>query len=418
MKKCLLVWLSLFYSILLSAQTSGTVAGWYNTDEFIANNAVLGTNYLKLDLLFPDSSVRYKDENGIVKQFSFYSAGHIFDVRHENWAAVPSDPNYPIQVLDANKCDFYLDSIRIKYFYKRKIADTQTVDTVFIYYYNNFDNQQIVQWENTVGFNDTMRAATPYPFNEKAKYGKYYFKKDTVLLTENDTSNAQNLSYMISGIGKYYEAYKSSSSSPRSLFGFSIIYKPGFKYYQNDTLTVEIENSKKARLNLFGVYNSRLKLPSSLKSRRFTENSLFLNYKNAYGSNYRGIKGFVPGTALDSVKYIHCGAFISAVACTLSVKEIKKPINAYIKSVSPNPLQNNSSLNILIKNKQAADYTLEIVNMVGDRVTSKTIFCDNDSEVLTVFEAIPQISSGLYYILLRDNNTNTIIDTKKLIKIF
>ena len=58
--------------------TTETIVGWYNNEEFIANNAVLPSDYLTEFWLFPDSSVKKVDKTGNITPFTGYAVYYYF----------------------------------------------------------------------------------------------------------------------------------------------------------------------------------------------------------------------------------------------------------------------------------------------------------------------------------------------------
>lgn len=396
--------------------TTETIVGWYNNEEFIANNAVLPSDYLTEFWLFPDSSVKKVDKTGNITPFTGYAVGQIFDVQHENWNAVAVPLQYNIPSISPTRCSFAVDSLRLNYTYIRGIIDSTIIDTLFLYYYQNFIDTQILQTKYFFSSNNAMAIAFPKGFNHNTKTGENFHSVDTILLTTKDTSSRYGVKNIRKRLnGTYFQGGRPiiGVSTSKILFGYTVNFKPGYNYVSGDTVGVSANDKNKA--NLFGVYTTKVKLPTSLYTVNYSENSVLLSYENAYGGSYNNIKGYVPWVVYPTAQYLHCGVYIGGACRPISVLEINKSKKAQITTLYPSPAKKNEVLTLTLHSKETANYTVLIKNMLGQTVYTTNTFCNGDSET-NLELAIPSgLLLGVYYVLLTETSTQTTVDVKKIL---
>lgn len=404
--------LMLIYSTIdVKSQTTSLIRGWFETKNFVESN-VLPANYNhSIALLFPDTGRYQIDTSGVAVEIDRHSAGHVFDVLHDNWAAVPSPPDNLIMPLNFN-CDFFWDSLQFDFFYRRGFADTQVIDTVLVYYYHNFRDTMIGSALLTVDSPYLMRMAQPTTFDITALSGKKYVKIDTLLL--DNTFSAKGATHTFRRT--VYEQYNPSEfwkyPHYRGLFGFSIVFKPGHATTNGDTL-FDSRNSSSHGANVFGVYKSRVAKLPVLYTHYYNENSYWLIKETRHGDDYKGFEDFVPAPLIgDAIDYFNCAAFIVSTACVSSVKVYPNKSGVYIKSINPNPTSANNVINVEI----AASKEVSIKVIVKD-VTAKTVA---ESDLYDVYDITnvtlrAALNSGIYMVLLLDNQSNAVLHSAKLI---
>lgn len=411
--RCLLcLLLLLFFSTPdVKSQSRLSINGWFETKGFVESN-VLPANYNhSTALLFPDTGRYLIDTAGVAVEIERHSAGHIFDVMHDNWAAVPSTPDNLIMPLNFN-CDFFWDSLQFDFFYRRGFADTQVIDTVLVYYYHNFRDTMIASALLTVDSPYLMRMAQPTTFDSNTLSGKKYGKIDTVLL--DNTFSAKGTTHTFRRA--VYERYNPSEfwkyPHYRGLFGFSVVFKPGHHTNTGDTL-FDARDSSLNGANVFGVYKSRVAKLPVLYTDYYNENSYWLIKETRHGGDYKGFKDFVPAPLIgDEIDYFNCAAFIFSTACISSVNEYHNKSGVYIKSINPNPTSANNVINVEI----AASKEVSIKVIVKD-VTAKTVA---ESDLYDVYDITnvtlrAALNSGIYMVLLQDNQSNAVLHSAKLI---
>ncbi len=404
----------------VQAQSGGGIGGWFNTHDFVENNTAPQYVTTGIEFLGSDSNAIWVDSVGSIRQFETYGAGHVFDLLQENWAAVPSDPNNPIQPISMG-CIFYWDSLRFNYFYYRDSTDTQTVDTLIITtYINTYKNEKQIN-TNFFAVTDSMycKMAFPNTYNYYLQSGGKYYKKDTILLTTANvgTINAKrNLTIPVQAyVGDGIRSLNLASRTFNELLGYSVVFKSGTIYSWGDTV-FSFEKNKTIKGNLFGVYSSSInkKGARNLFTSYYTENSIWLSKNNRYGGYEKGFFGFVPGMLYPQVKYFDCEVFVYA-NCVISVPEINKAVNTQIIALNPNPVAKNDVLTLTLHSKEVANYAVSIKNMLGQTVYTTNIFCNGDSETNLELLLPSSLLLGVYYVLLTETTTQTTVDVKKIL---
>lgn len=394
--------------------------GWFNTHDFVENNSAPQYVTRCVEFLADDSNAIWVDGAGKIRQFETYGVGHIFDLLFENWAAVPSNPSYPVAPLPMG-CKFIWDSLRFNYFYYRDSLDTQTVDTLIITtYVNTYKNEKQINTDFfTVTDSGYCKMAFPNTYNYYTQSGGKYYKKDTILLRAKDiTAIKQRKSISIpiqTWVGDGIRSLNLASRTFNELFGYSVVFKSGTTYSWGDTV-FSFEKNKTIKGNLFGVYTSSInkKGARQLFAHNYTENSIWLSKNNRYGGYEKGFFGFVPGMLHPQVKYFDCEVFVNAY-CVVSVPEINRVTNAQITALYPNPVAKNEVLTLTLHSKEAANYTVSIKNMLGQTIYSSTTFCDNNIEANKVIILPSLVAQGVYYVVLTETVTNIIADVKKIV---
>lgn len=412
MKKLYLLLLAFLFTLCLKAQSGKQVSGWYSPVDFIKNNAT-GPFTDTMSLVFPDSVVSI-NKNNEVSKVSTHAFGHLYDLRHENWAAVPSDPNAPIQIFDQTD-NYTWDSLAFNYIYRRNNNDTSVVDTCFVNYYKNSLPQQISNGLLIFSIGDSMLIARPRGLDKNTLAGTAYFKRDTILLTASDTTmltaNGWGGRYRVMPVGTAISGSTiAPTTNPTSWFAATIAFKPGHNWSVDDTLKFKSITPSKNGINYFGYTYTTIKeanggLPVTLKSRRFADNSLVLNSESLYDKqgNYNW-KGFVPGVAFKSPIYANVQAFVSGT--TTSVGEL----DVSLGSLYPNPASKGQSVFIEYKLKKSSTISIEVFDMLGKKVA--TVLNDKrveagEHQVETTFNLEP----GIYFYTL--STGNTVVSSKK-----
>lgn len=412
--RCLLCLLFLFFILTpdVKSQSWSGIYGWFETKSFVESNVQPANYNHSIALLFPDTGRYQIDSSGVAVEIDRHSAGHIFDVMHDNWAAVPSTPDNPIMPLNLNS-DFFWDSLRFDFFYRRGFADTQVIDTVLVYYYHNFRDTMIASVLLAVDSPYSMRMAQPATFDITTLSGKKYVKIDTLLL--DNTFSAKSTTHTFRRA--VYERYDPSKfwkyPHYRGLFGFSVVFKPGHPTKTGDTL-FDARDSSSHGSNVFGVYKSRVAKLPVLYTAYYNENSYWLIKETRNGNNYKGFEAFVPAPLIgDAIDYFNCATFITASPpCVSSVNEYSGNSGVCIKSISPNPASANDVINVEI----AASKEVSIKVIVKD-VTAKTVA---ESDLYDVYDVTnvtlrAALNSGIYMVLLQDNQSNAVLHSAKLI---
>lgn len=408
---CLLL-LLIFSKPDVKSQSRLGINGWFETKGFVESNVQPANYNHNIALLFPDTGRYQIDTSGMAVEIDRYSAGHIFDVLHDNWAAVPSTPDNPIMPLNFN-CDFFWDSLRFDFFYRRGFVDTQVIDTVLVYYYHNFRDTMIASALLTVDSPYLMRMAQPITFDSTTLSGEKYGKIDTLLL--DNTFSAKGTTHTLQRA--VYEQYNPSNfwkyPHYRGLFGISIVFKPGHHTNTGDTL-FDARDSSSHDANVFGVYKSRVAKLPVLYTHYYNENSYWLIKETRHGGDYKGFEDFVPAPLVgDAIDYFNCAAFIIASPqCISSVNEYSSNSGVYIKSINPNPASANNVINVEIAASKEVTIKVIVKDVTAKTVAESDLYDVNDITNVTLRASL---NSGVYMVLLQDNQSNAVLHSAKLV---
>jgi hypothetical protein len=403
-----------------SFNKGGDAYGWYSPLDFITNN-FSGTVDDFVSLTFPDSTVQFIADDNTASWIGSHGFGHMFDLRHELWSAVPSPADMNIIPFD-QKDSYFWDSIAFRYLYIRHYPDPTVVDTAFVHYYKNAIPDG-VETGILLFDTDTVRFQKPLGYNAGTLSGNAYFDVDTILLTPADTTSF--------GAGGWLQAYytlavgatiprtnsNSFSRNPNSLFGYSVTFRPGHPYNFGDTIESQGTVKPTNGINYFGYHirsipspgTGQSALPKPLRSNNFMETSILLNKSTRYGQTDPGNwTGYIPGLAFFTTQYIDCQAYVTGVS-SVSTKEVKD-LGYSLGTVYPNPVSNGLSLNIEYALKDAGAVTIEIFDLMGKQMATvvNNEMTDAGTHTATVNT---NLAPGVYLYTLKSGDV--IINSKK-----
>ncbi|HYG14678.1 MAG TPA: T9SS type A sorting domain-containing protein [Bacteroidia bacterium] len=391
----------------IGQRAGGNVNGWFDVGEFVYNNSNVNPVDENFYLLQFDNGYYWLDETGAAQPFNTFAAGHIFDVKHDLWSAVPSNPSFPVIPL-LPRDPFTWDSLRFNYFYLRGNPDTSITDTLFIYYYCNFDKSdtQIVSSIYSVGMTDSTRLASPEPFDYSELSGKY-FRKDTVLLKHTDISAVKSRRFYTTVVNRAFNGSSQTGFNHSGLFGFSLAFKPGSVNIIGDTLFDKSDSLTQA--NVFGVFytpifepQASVGLPPLILTKIYSENSLWLDKNNRYGGSFNGKTGFIPHYFFHNANFLHAAAHITATS-TVSAKEI----NRERVTVYPNPALPNETLTIETGEELPAQAIITITDLLGRRVLSEV--------VVNNYTIHAPLAEGIYNIVITAIDNSSAYNTKLIV---
>lgn len=394
------------------SKSGGAVNGWYSPEDFIRNNSSGPfTNFI--NLVFPDSNVVNINQNNESNNVFAHAFGHMFDLRHENWAAVPSDPNAPIQPF-AQKDGYTWDSVAFRYLYRRNYSDANVVDTCFVTYYKNSGNPQ-----NQIRFasiiftveSDTMLYCNPDGLDLNALAGTNYFKRDTILLTADDTTSLNSggwtTNFIIRPVNTQIQGSQTANQR-NNVFGYTVTFRPGHPWSPGDTVESRGFTKPDNGVNYFGYrFVSLDNFPATLRSRQYADNSVLLFNITRYGqTTSNGWSGFMPGAVFND--YTECLAHVSGTS-TVSVKEVED-LGLSLGKIYPNPAKGGQSVFFEYAVKNATNVTLEVYDMMGKKVAT---VLDNARVEAGEHkaDATLNLNPGVYFYTLSSGNTN--VSSKK-----
>lgn len=401
LKNCAVAIMLLVTLPAVSQQAGGNVNGWFDVGEFVYNNSNVNPVDENFHLLQFDSGYYWLDWTGAAQPFNTFAAGHVFDLTHPLWSAVPYPPASPIIPLSLHD-PFVWDSLRFKYFYLRGHDDTTIVDSLFIYYYCNFDSTDLqLQTAKVLDpESDSIWVSYPNAFNSVELSGTY-FKKDTILLDAKDSTGINNKQQFSIPVKKVFSGGAQITGTYNGLFGYSLVFKPGSFSLPGDTL-LDVQSGS-AKTNLFGVFYIPIPAPAASQGwppyhafhfGRFAENSFWLNKNNRYGGDYNGKTGFIPNWMFNDPAYLLGAAHITATS-TVSTKEINPdPVKLY-----PNPALPGEIITIETREQQPSQATVTITDILGRQVYSE-IQADADT-----YNISAPLTEGIYTVTITGNNT-------------
>jgi hypothetical protein len=413
--------LSIFVGVLFllptaaKAQTYGPVNAWFDTYDFLVNN-ISGTFNQGIYMMWPDSGAYWMDEDGKRNKDFLFSTGHVFDLAHELWEAVPlasGDTLWPVREY----CPFTWDSLKISYYYDRQHPDTSIIDTVFIYYYHNFGDEMLTT--SIIEIDNCMPVvAYPSKFDTATLSGEKYFRVDTVLLTSSYSTQftKSKLGELKTYVGVTFTPNPAAQGGNFDrLLGFNMVFKPGYTISAGDTLFTYTD-SFETKTNILGGYVITLPITGLgtgdiiwpfYCTDKFANNSIFfLNIP------YKDSVGFVTSLEFYSPWYLGAAAHITSTSCPLSINQPINTKGTFIKSISPNPVAISSAITVEVTSSTATQLKVQLRDVLGNLLfeTDPKIIENKDTFKLNV----PQ-NRGVYFIVLMDARTNAVLATEKLL---
>ncbi|MFX3625968.1 MAG: T9SS type A sorting domain-containing protein [bacterium] len=407
-KLYLLLVLSLFVGSLI-AQVP--INAWYNPEKLLRNTTT-GPFEKKVNIVFPDSSVVIIDKNNKTKNVAFHAWGHLFDLRHVAWEAASN------KIFD-QRDNYTWDSLAFNYIYRRNNPNPNIIDTCFVTYYKN--NSQNQFFSNTIrtycwvtGY-DTMLYAKPKILDRHTLAGTEFYKRDTILLNRQDTTtisqNGWESRSLAFHVGTIIEGTNSAhlSINPKSWFGVTITFKPGYNWNKGDT--IESFGSKKPFNggNYFGFQYTTEALgndqcfPHDLINKNYADNSIILHKSTRYGQIiYSGFEGFLFGSLFNELIFADVKAKVSGIS-TVSVKEVEE-LGLSLGKVYPNPANTGQSIFIEYAVKNATNVTIGVYDMLGKKVAT---VLDNERVEAgeNATETTLNLNPGVYFYTLSSGNT-------------
>jgi hypothetical protein len=405
----------LLLAVAAKAQKYGSVNAWFDTDSFLYNN-YSGAIEAGPVFLLPDSGAYWINSKGVRQPINTFAAGHLFDVAHELWAAVPSPLNQSMAPVGLN-CPFTWDSLQFQYFYERNQPDTTITDTLFIYYYHNFAEAMLKVDTSTID-GDSFLIAIPQLATPITLSGQKHFRVDTVLLTQTyqATIDSQKLFKTAVNVSFSPNPLANTPNFDR-LLGFNIVYKPGFKINAGDTVFV-FSDSIKPKANIFGAYFYRIPplgqgpgtpVPLYYYTRHYILNSIWWG---SYDKVYANSPGFISSWNFYAPTFFSSAAYITSTSCPLSVNQPTKTKGTFIKSVSPNPVKAGNNVVVEVNTSTATQLKVQLRDVLGNLLL-ETEPKNVDGEDFFKINIAP--SKGVYFALLVHCQSNTVLATSKVI---
>ncbi len=179
----------------------------------LSNGAIISSNVQNYAFdLFPDSTVQIT--NGTSYTYNpWHAAGEIFDPKSQSLV------NGSTQYFLNSKTAYKFDSIALYYSYQHSITDLNIKDTLIFDFYNDSD-------VTTARYTATNRPVVIDSFRPKTTTSWKFKKEVKYVLKIGDTSSS--FKYIVMPVGINIDA--------SGICGYSVTFKPGYKYSVGDTL--------------------------------------------------------------------------------------------------------------------------------------------------------------------------------------
>ncbi|MFI5222149.1 MAG: T9SS type A sorting domain-containing protein [Bacteroidia bacterium] len=359
------------------------VSNWYEPYVFASKAGASSTWQSYVNFLFPDSTVRYIDNNlNVTYMPGATNVGQVLDPKDDN-IDLTDNPN--IKMSNGNS--YTLDSIYFRYLYVRNVdsiavpllGNVAVVDTLFIDYFipSGIDNT------GTINFSPPLVKevyAKPAGFSIPNRRPTGMFTTQTILLTRNDSTIAAastTTGAPESGwYSKYYfvkvPAVVSVNASSKNLVAFNLKFKPGHPYDSSSIMIYQSTNPLPAgskRVNYFGysTYDNGTgsPYPTQVTQTKFYNNTIVAEKRASYPNNPTGWQGYVPGNAYYAHQY-----FVNGFLLTTGNLEVNQITNDnFASTVYPNPAKVSQGAYVAFNLKNAAKVKVEIFNLMGQSVS-------------------------------------------------
>lgn len=378
-------------------QKGGAVSGWVDMADYL-NFSLPGSGFLQqyASFIFPDSNVIYIPESDSGFYWYQTAVGSVFD---------PADPNQEIYTEDyfTRRDSYTWDSLAVLYIYRRGTIDTNIVDTLYIDLYT----ESGLSTRGTFSTNQDVHARPGY--NGTTKRGTGSFKTITVLLTPADETTKSTTGW---GFGLLNEAVNQAipalNGDAPNMIGFTLNFRPGYTYNQNDTMEVSPSSSltPDKTLSYFGYRQwvnegGNGDLASQIRNNEYYTLSLIQRKEQFYGGNVNGWTGYLPGNAFFERQYVEC-AFHLTGNSTVDVKELNQ-FGSALGQAYPNPANANSTLNIEYAVNTSTNVTIEIYDIFGNKVKTVVNGAVEAGEHTATVD-ISDLASGVYVYTMTDGN--------------
>lgn len=378
-----------------------SVSDWYDFAEYLANNAPSGSdlrNYASF--LFPDSTVRFVSRNSSTQQNeAFYwgehSTGFTWDVKDDLWSTAGFD-NF------ANKDSYTVDSIAFFYIYRRNNSNQNVVDTVYLDVYQNAAL-------NRGGFQQLVGVYARPVIDYNLVSGQNRAIRRTILLGIEDTTNFSGNGW---GFGIHTEPIglnvAGNAAQNTNIFSFTLTFKPGHSFNLGDTMEVPFGDPRPENgVNYYGYRLNRNEGPENAQIRNtyFNHSNVLIKELRYPGTTLPNSNwsGYIPGNAYNSIRYMTNFAHITGNS-SVSVKELNQ-YGAALGKAYPNPARSGGSMNIEMGITKNTEVTIELVNLLGKVIESKTMNMDAGEHTVTL--NLKNAKPGIYMYTLRTADYST-----------
>ena len=296
-----------------AAQIGPYYSGWYSQADWI-DAATMGNYNRYVNFLMKDSLSYRVDQSGNINRFVSLSAGAMVDARDPLLDYY--DPNLKVNVLDSVN----LDSIEIPYFYVRNTdsitigANTKVAvkDTLIITWYTK-SNIRFGTFSNGIKYSMPLGNWDSLSLTQTN-----YFKKDTIILTRNDSTTVNNLNGGFENSWQFdVKRFKAPNNmkigfaDTSKVFGYSIQFRSGVigadtgvMIYQQDPSLYPLPIGTK-RPNYFGYLLIAEQFQagwSGIADQSFTGGIEAFNTYSYVRSN--GWLGHIPGNAFYTKRHV------------------------------------------------------------------------------------------------------------------
>jgi hypothetical protein len=359
-----------------------------------------------VNFLFQDTAVKFISDDGTA--------------RHNNWNSVgaaftPNDPN--IELSDDNirlsrYNEYTVDSLYFPYLYVRYVDEidvngtmTDVVDTLIVQFFK-YDNLRSSQFTPTG--EDPNFFMVPDNWTPSLHGSNNTAYEVRIPLTVEDTTSQPSSEGWGSRarVIPLPEGFNIDSDAARTnlefknAFGFSMSFATMVPYQFGDTMEARDGSEITNKLNYFGhsmYINNSVMVPQT----EYLNNSWWVPGEIGYGGDQNGWENAIPGNAYFQDRYVNYAVHISTDA--LGTEELNNNIKF---GLYPNPISKNETLKADFNIINAADVTIGLYDLLGNKVKdiANGYFTSGEH---TTDVSLNDLNSGMYIYKIQAGKAST-----------
>jgi hypothetical protein len=397
------------------------ISEWFSVEEMV-NASDLGTNSSSgISFMYPDSNAKSIFASGQTSYATWQSIGHVLDPKDDVILFTPNPDKKLTKYVS-----YKLDSISFPYSYLRyndSVDDGQggklkVVDTLFVFYYLGSQ----IQRNSFTGSGDKIPLIG---YNTSGKQtAANYFKSDTILLTDADSTVVENIDGFETsfGVKRYTIAAPSGMAinankglNQNNLIGATFVYKPMLPTIRGvDTAVMLLQQNpidypNVYRANYWGYSSITANEGADWVNPTYYNSSQFAVIWQSYGQNANWANLYVPGGGFVRARYMEMDFLVTTTSGNVGIKDINNDEFA-MTSVYPNPAQVGGTAVLGFNLLNAGTVRIAVYNIAGQLVkhainAKYTVGAHEESIDLTGLKA------GIYMVNMTINGASI---TKKL----
>ncbi|MEZ4843568.1 MAG: T9SS type A sorting domain-containing protein [Bacteroidia bacterium] len=380
------------HEVFSGKHSKADIDQWYPYMEALNTNGE-GITYFTGNSIMPDSNCVqvYDDGNGgyTSSHVGVYGIGQAIDPRSVLFSVTdaPALSKWASHTVDS-----------VIFFYKYMNANPGVVDTVLIQYFNNAGMARL-QW----GGGERTYAPT---YDKATNRSKNFQQQVKIPISESTESFYDNAITSFSGTMALPTNLGRTNGNEVS--GFVVSFIPGMAYNFGDTIVNDSLIQGVTKINSFMpliVRQGTQTTPAFLTDDAF-DYGLFAFDNQKYGTSQWYYPYNIPGVVAR--QHLYSLFHISTGDATASASELNA--NGYGLGVAyPNPANSGDVINVPFALGKGETVTIELVDVVGKTVSSKTVKLTEGNHVETL--KTEGLNSGIYFYSI---NAGDFSATKKI----